>query len=78
MGAPSPFNVLSLIVFIFLCLWTGIALFGAINPYYLWKVTQSWKVHREPQKSYFIMQRILSGLFALIGLSLLLLPYLLR
>ncbi|SFS76389.1 DUF6199 family natural product biosynthesis protein [Paenibacillus sp. BC26] len=67
-----------MVYFIFLCLWTGIALFATINPYHIWKITKSWQALREPPKSYFIIQRIISGVFALIGLSLLLLPHLLR
>ncbi|WP_425453335.1 DUF6199 family natural product biosynthesis protein [Cohnella lupini] len=76
MGTPPGLHFLTIIIFIFLCLWTGVALFGAINPYYFWKVTQSWKALREPPKSYFIITRIISGVFAIIGLSILLLPHL--
>ncbi|MFC5469149.1 DUF6199 family natural product biosynthesis protein [Cohnella suwonensis] len=78
MGVPPQLNVLSWIIFIFLCVWTGIALFATINPYYIWKITEGWKAFREPPRSYFIIRRIVSGVFALIGLSLLLLPHLLR
>lgn len=74
MGMPPFVNVFSWIVIVFLCIWIGIALFGTINPYYFWKVTQSWRALNEPPKMYFIMSRIWSGIFALIGLALLLAP----
>lgn len=54
---------------IFFALWIGFALFGAIAPYTLWKITQSWKATKEPPKAYFIMQRIIAILFATIGIS---------
>ncbi|QJD83115.1 DUF6199 family natural product biosynthesis protein [Cohnella herbarum] len=75
---PPEVNAFSWIFFIFMCLWTGIALFATINPYYFWKLAQSWKALREPPRAYFVFQRIISGVFALIGLSILLLPHLLR
>ncbi|MFC5404727.1 DUF6199 family natural product biosynthesis protein [Cohnella soli] len=78
MGVPPEVNIFTWVIFAFLCLWIGIALFVMINPYYIWKITQSWKASREPPRSYFIIQRIVAGLFALIGLSILLLPHLLR
>ncbi|MFC5406342.1 DUF6199 family natural product biosynthesis protein [Cohnella soli] len=53
-------------------------MFVMINPYYIWKITQRWKASREPPRSYFIIQRIVAGLFALIGLSILLLPHMLH
>jgi len=76
MEAPPFLETASWIVTIFLCLWTGIALFATINPYYFWKVTQSWKARKEPPKAYFLFSRIASGVLALFGLLILLLPHL--
>jgi hypothetical protein len=69
MGLPPFFNVISIFIMIFFALWLGAALFAAISPYTLWKITQSWKAVKEPPKAYFVLQRIIGILFAAIGIS---------
>ncbi|WP_407945209.1 DUF6199 family natural product biosynthesis protein [Paenibacillus apii] len=59
----------------FLLIWTGIAVFAAIRPYYFWKVTQGWKAVKEPPRAYFIFSRIIAVLFSVIGIYLLTVGY---
>jgi hypothetical protein len=66
---PGVPIVVTLFISLFFALWTGIALFMAIAPYKLWKITQSWKAIREPSKAYFVFQRIGGIIFSAIGLS---------
>lgn len=59
----------------FLVLWTGTAVFATIKPRYFWQITQGWKAFKEPPKAYFVFSAIGTGIFAVIGLALLLLPF---
>ncbi|SEB45661.1 DUF6199 family natural product biosynthesis protein [Paenibacillus sp. GP183] len=69
MFVPPEVRVFSVFVMIFFALWTGTALFAAIAPYTLWKITQSWKAVKEPPKAYFVLQRVIGILFAAVGIS---------
>jgi hypothetical protein len=66
---PPELKIFSIFAAIFFAAWIGFALFGAIAPYTLWKITQSWKATKEPPKAYFVLQRVIGILFALVGIS---------
>ena len=69
MFVPPEVRIFSVFIMILFALWIGFAVFGAIAPYTLWKITQSWKATKEAPKSYFVMQRIIAIVFATIGIS---------
>ncbi|GLX68053.1 hypothetical protein MU1_23980 [Paenibacillus glycanilyticus] len=72
---PPEVKAISIFITIFLVLWTGAALFAAIKPRTFWSITQGWKATREPSPAYFLFSRIGSGIFAAIGLVILISPY---
>ena len=51
-------KIISLITYIFLGLFFVIGLINLINPKFMWKLLEGWKVTKEPSKLYFIMRRI--------------------
>ncbi|OAS17751.1 hypothetical protein [Paenibacillus oryzisoli] len=51
-------KIFSIFEIIFFALWIGFALFGAITPYTLWKIAQSWKVTKEPTLRVYHLKRI--------------------
>lgn len=71
---PPELHLFSILYTLFLILWTGIAVFGAVKPKTLWRITQGWKAFSEPPAAYFALQRVIASLFAVVGLTLLLLP----
>ncbi|GGA18234.1 hypothetical protein GCM10008018_72740 [Paenibacillus marchantiophytorum] len=48
---PPELKIFSIFAIIFFALWIGFALFGAIAPYTLWKMTQGWKATKEPPET---------------------------
>ncbi|WP_420481866.1 DUF6199 family natural product biosynthesis protein [Cohnella zeiphila] len=73
---PPELKVISVIITIFLVLWSGAALFATIKPKTFWNITQGWKATREPSTAYFVFSRIGTAICAAIGLVLLIQPYL--
>ncbi|MBY9078037.1 hypothetical protein KIH86_05950 [Paenibacillus sp. HN-1] len=71
----SQTNWVSIAFTAFIVLWTFTAIFATIKPRLFWKITQGWKATREPSRAYFVLSAIGTGIFSLIGLTLLLLPY---
>jgi len=72
---PPEVKVISVVITIFLVLWTGSALFATINPKTFWRLTQGWKATREPSTAYFVFSRIGTATCAIVGLILLIQPY---
>lgn len=60
------------IVFLFILLIFLMAVITVINPYMIWRITESWKANTTPSKAYFTFMRIggvigiIFGLFFLI------------
>ncbi|TGE39403.1 hypothetical protein E4K67_05650 [Desulfosporosinus fructosivorans] len=52
--------------------WIAIAMSNAINPRFMWKITESWKATKEPQASYFMIRRVAGAVFSIIGIVFLL------
>jgi len=52
---------------VFLALWVIVAGYSMINPRHVWEITQGWKAHREPPKSYFVIARTTATIFFLVG-----------
>ena len=50
--------IFNIIIPLFMVVYLLIAITTAINPYYIWRITQSWKATKEPSKEYFIFMRI--------------------
>ncbi len=75
MYVPSSLNFLSVFITLFFVLWFGIAILNIINPRIIWKITQSWKAHREPPQSYFMIRRIWAIIMLIIGMAFLILPH---
>ncbi|WP_376771883.1 DUF6199 family natural product biosynthesis protein [Paenibacillus rhizosphaerae] len=73
---PPEVKIISIGITIFLVLWTGAALFATIKPKTFWSLTQGWKATREPSTAYFIFSRIGTAICAILGLILLISPYL--
>ncbi|MBW5445501.1 hypothetical protein GE107_05420 [Cohnella sp. CFH 77786] len=73
---PPEVKVISTLFSVFLVLWTGAALFATIKPKTFWRITQGWKAIREPSTAYFVFSRIGTAICAIIGLLLLIQPYL--
>ena len=65
----NPFNTVSILGTIFLIVWIGIALINAINPYFAWRITDSWKATKEPLPAYFLIRRIAGIVFTTIGIG---------
>lgn len=61
----NPFNIFTTL---FMLVWIAIAMSNAINPRFMWKVTESWKATKEPQDSYFMIRRIAGVVFSIIGI----------
>jgi hypothetical protein len=63
-----------IIILLFILFFLLISIATIINPYYIWRITESWKANREPSKEYFIFCRIggiigtIFGLYFLIAL----------
>jgi len=55
-----PFNIVAIVGGIFFTVIFVICLITAIAPYWCWKTFQSWKATKEPSKTYFTVQRVVS------------------
>ncbi|WP_433620624.1 DUF6199 family natural product biosynthesis protein [Paenibacillus cellulositrophicus] len=73
---PPEVKIISIGITIFLVLWTGATLFATIKPKTFWSITQGWKATREPSTAYFMFSRIGTAICAILGLILLISPYL--
>ncbi|MBB6218016.1 hypothetical protein HNQ80_004153 [Anaerosolibacter carboniphilus] len=63
------FFMIFLIVFkLFFVVGTIFSLLTAINPHLVWHITEEWKSHKKPPKSYFVIQRMKGIIGAIIGL----------
>lgn len=56
----SPFNIINILTILFMLVWIAIAMSNAINPRFMWRITESWKATKEPQAS----TRAIQNLFA--------------
>lgn len=65
----NPFNVIRILEILFFIAWIGFALINAVNPYWAWKITDSWRATKEPTQSYFIFRRIGGIVFSIIGIG---------
>ncbi|WP_376739077.1 DUF6199 family natural product biosynthesis protein [Paenibacillus sp. 598K] len=66
---------ITIVITVFLIIWTILALAAAIHPRLFWNVTQGWKkATKEPPKLYFTCLRVLGIILSLIGLYLLFSP----
>jgi multidrug transporter EmrE-like cation transporter len=72
---PPEVKVISTVITIFIVLWTGTALFVTLKPKTFWRITQGWKATSEPSTAYFVFSRIGTAICAIIGLVLLIQPY---
>ncbi|KGP75927.1 hypothetical protein JT05_07800 [Desulfosporosinus sp. Tol-M] len=54
---------------LFFLVWIAIAMSNAINPRFMWKITDSWKATKEPQDSYFLIRRVGGVIFSIIGIA---------
>jgi hypothetical protein len=72
---PPEVKVISTVITIFIVLWTGTALFATLKPKTFWRITQGWKATSEPSTAYFVFSRIGTAICAIIGLVLLIQPY---
>lgn len=68
----SPFNVINIFTTLFFLVWIAIAMSNAINPRFMWKITDSWKATKEPPDSYFMIRRVGGAVFSIIGIALIL------
>lgn len=55
-----PFNIFTTL---FMLVWIAIAMSNAINPRFMWKITESWKATKEPQDSNFMIRRVAGSVF---------------
>lgn len=53
------------IIFLFIVFILMMSIVMVINPYLIWRTTESWKSNTTPSKAYFIYQRI-GGLIGII------------
>lgn len=58
-------------IFIFLVIYIGLALLVVVNPYLVWKITESWKARTQPPKIYFNLMRLGGILGIVLGVYLL-------
>jgi uncharacterized membrane protein len=67
--AMDPLTLVNILGTLFFVLWIGIALLNAVNPYFAWRITESWKATKEPTQSYFLLRRIMGLIFTAIGIG---------
>lgn len=53
------------IIFIFILFILLMSIVMVLNPYFIWRITESWKANTTPSKAYFTYQRI-GGLIGII------------
>jgi hypothetical protein len=46
------------IIFLFMLFILLMSIVMVINPYFIWRITESWKANTTPSEAYFIYQRI--------------------
>lgn len=61
----------SIIGTVFFAIWIGLALFYCFFPHLAWRIQYKWRAVEQPPKSYFVIQRIVGGIFAVFGIGLL-------
>lgn len=60
-------NILGFILALFV---TSGFIVTAINPYFMWKLTESWKATSRPSNLYFLLMRVVGIIGSVIGLFL--------
>jgi len=65
----NPFSAINILATPFFLVWIAFALSNAINPRFMWKITDSWKATKEPLDSYFLIRRVGGAVFSIIGIA---------
>jgi hypothetical protein len=60
--------VFMIIILLFILCILLLSAITIMNPYYIWRITESWKANKHPSKEYFIFLRIGGIIGAIISL----------
>jgi len=73
-----PYGMFTIVWVLFFSIILTFSFLGVVIPKKMWKVSQGWKAVSEPSDTYFLIQRIFSGIVFVIALYMFAIPWFMR